>query len=82
MDAHVVKPAEDKELPEFTEDMRARAVVKKGRHLRCANSCLPISGRLPAEVAARCKATGPGWQTHRAERLAKGPASHAKSEEA
>jgi uncharacterized protein (DUF4415 family) len=32
-----------------------------------------ISLRLPAEVVARWKATGPGWQTRMAERLAKAP---------
>lgn len=30
MDAHVVKPVEYKELPELTDDMLSRAVVKKG----------------------------------------------------
>ncbi|NDF51008.1 MAG: hypothetical protein EB116_13150, partial [Betaproteobacteria bacterium] len=32
-----------------------------------------ISLRLPPEVIARWKATGPGWQTRMAERLAKLP---------
>jgi uncharacterized protein (DUF4415 family) len=62
VDGHLVKPSEYKELPEFTDDMLARAVVKKGGR-----------PRLPPEVIARWRATGPGWQSRMAERLAKTP---------
>jgi uncharacterized protein (DUF4415 family) len=37
-----------------------------------------ISLRLPPDVIERWKATGPGWQTRMAERLAKGTATRAK----
>ncbi|MBM3376245.1 MAG: BrnA antitoxin family protein [Betaproteobacteria bacterium] len=37
-----------------------------------------ISLRLPPDVIERWKATGPGWQTRMAERLAKGPSTRAK----
>jgi uncharacterized protein (DUF4415 family) len=80
VDAHVVKPAEYKELPELTDKMLAGAVVKKGGRPRSANPRLLISLRLPAEVVARWRATGPGWQTRMAERLAKAPVPRAKSE--
>lgn len=80
VDAHVVKPAEYKDLPQLTEEMLARAVVKKGGRPRSANPRQLISLRLPPEVVARWRATGPGWQTRMAERLAKVPVTRTKSE--
>jgi len=80
VDAHVVKPSEYKELPELTDDMLARAVVKKGGRPRSVNPRQLISLRLPAEVVARWRATGPGWQTRMAERLARAPVPRAKNE--
>ncbi len=80
VDAHVIKPAEYKELPELTDEMLARAVVKRGGRPRSENPRQLISLRLPAEVVARWRATGPGWQTRMAERLAKSPVPRAKSE--
>lgn len=71
VDAHVIKPSEYKELPELTGNMLARAVVKKGGRPRSVNPRQLISLRLPAEVVARWRATGPGWQTRMAERLAR-----------
>lgn len=80
VDAHVVKPAEYKELPELTSEMLSRAVVKKGGRPRSANPRQLIALRLPAEVIARWRATGPGWQTRMAERLARTPVPRVKSE--
>jgi uncharacterized protein (DUF4415 family) len=80
VDAHVIKPSEYKELPEVTDDMLARAIIKKGGRPRSANPRQLISLRLPAEIIARWRATGPGWQTRMAERLAKTPAPRPKSE--
>ena len=80
VDAHVIKRSEYKELPELTDDMLARAVVNKGGRPRSANPRQLISLRLPPEVVARWRATGPGWQTRMAERLAKTPVPRAKSE--
>ena len=37
-----------------------------------------ISLRLPPDVIERWKATGPGWQTRMAEKLAKGPSTRSK----
>ncbi|MBM3409744.1 MAG: BrnA antitoxin family protein, partial [Betaproteobacteria bacterium] len=37
-----------------------------------------ISLRSPPDVIERWKATGPGWQTRMAEKLAKGPSTRAK----
>ena len=78
VDVHVVKPSEYKDLPELTDDMLARAVVKKGGRPRAANPRQLISLRLPPEVIARWRATGPGWQSRMAERLAKTPVTRVK----
>ena len=78
VDAHVVKPHEYKELPELTEDMLARATLRKGGRPKSENPSQMISLRLLPNVIERWKATGPGWQTRMAERLAKGPATRAK----
>ena len=71
VDAHVVKTAEYRELPQLSSEMLARAKVKKGGRPRSVNPRKLISLRLPADVIARWKATGPGWQTRMAERLSK-----------
>ena len=77
-DAHTIKATEYEELPELTAEMLQSATIKKGGRPRSANPRQLISLRLPPEVIARWKATGPGWQTRMAERLAKIPASRAK----
>jgi uncharacterized protein (DUF4415 family) len=71
VDAHVIQPSEYEELPELTEEMLSRAKVRKGGRPRSPNPRKLISLRLPANVIARWKATGPGWQTRMAERLSK-----------
>jgi uncharacterized protein (DUF4415 family) len=71
VDAHVVRAKEYRELPELTLDMIARAKVKKGGRPISANPRKLISIRLPANVIARWRSTGPGWQTRMAERLSK-----------
>lgn len=73
VDAHVIKPEEYEELPEMTDEMFARTVFKRAGRPRSANPKQLISLRLPPEVIARWKATGPGWQTRMAERLARAP---------
>ena len=78
LDAHGVKPSEYKELPALTDEMLSRAVVNKGGRPRSPNPRQLISLRLPAEVVARWRATGPGWQTRMAERLAKAPVPRAR----
>ena len=79
VDAHAVRRGEYDELPELTDDMLARAVVNKGGRPRSPNPRKLITLRLPAEVIERWRATGPGWQTRMAERLARSPATGAKS---
>ena len=71
VNAHHIAPHEYEELPELTEDMLARAKLKKGGRPLSASPRKSISLRLPPEVIERWRATGPGWQTRMAERLNK-----------
>jgi uncharacterized protein (DUF4415 family) len=71
VDAHAIRPHEYKELPELSSEAVSRAVVKKGGRPRSTNPRKLITIRLPEDVIERWKATGPGWQTRMAERLAK-----------
>ena len=71
IDSHVIAAKEYRELPELTTDMLERAKLKKGGRPRSLNPRKLITLRLPADVIARWKATGPGWQTRMAERLSK-----------
>jgi uncharacterized protein (DUF4415 family) len=71
VDAHSVKSLEYEELPELTSEMLARATVKKGGRPVSENPRKLITIRLPADVIARWRSTGPGWQTRMAERLSK-----------
>ncbi len=80
VDAHEIKPAEYKEIPELTEAMLKKAVVSKGGRPKLESPRQLISLRLPAAVVARWRATGPGWQTRMAERLAKTPVRGARSD--
>lgn len=69
--AHVIKPEEYDELPELTGDMLARGQVNKGGRPRSENPKKLISIRLPEDVIEKWRATGPGWQTRMAEKLAR-----------
>lgn len=71
VDSHVVQSAEFRELPELTDEMLVRAKVRKGGRPVSTNPRKLITLRLPADVIARWRATGPGWQTRMAERLSK-----------
>lgn len=71
VDAHVITAKEYQELPELSDDMLARAMIKKGGRPVSANPRQQVTIRLPADVLARWKATGPGWQTRMADRLSK-----------
>lgn len=71
VDAHVIRSHEYAELPELTEEMLARAALKRGGRPVSANPRKQVTIRLPADVLARWKSTGPGWQTRMAERLSK-----------
>jgi len=78
VDAHRIRRSEYQELPELTEEMLGRAVVNKGGRPRSQNPRQLISLRLPPEVVRRWRATGPGWQTRMANRLARTPIPRSK----
>ena len=65
----------DRELPELTDEMLSRAVLKRGgKRVGRPPSESPkvaISLRLSAEVLSRWRASGYGWQTRMATVLAK-----------
>lgn len=65
----------DRELPELSDSMLARAVLKRGgRRIGRPPSDNPkvaISLRLSADALIRWRASGAGWQTRMAEVLAK-----------
>ena len=69
--AHVIQPQEYEELPELTDDMLARGKVNKGGRPVSLNPKKLISIRLPEDVILKWRATGPGWQTRMAEKLAR-----------
>jgi len=71
VDAHVTKAREYVELPEAMPEMLARATVRKGGRPVSANPRRLITIRLPSDVIAKWRSTGPGWQTRMAERLSK-----------
>ena len=71
VDAHVIKRQEYDDAPELTDEMLSRMVVKKRGRPIAQNPRRLLTLRLPADVIERWKATGPGWQTRMAERLAK-----------
>ena len=69
--AHMIQPEEYEELPELTDDMLARGMVNKGGRPISKNPKKLISIRLPEDVILKWRATGPGWQTRMAEKLAR-----------
>jgi uncharacterized protein (DUF4415 family) len=71
VDAHVITPDEYEELPELTDEMFARGVVKRAGRPVSVNPKKLITLRLPADVIEKWRASGPGWQTRMAARLSK-----------
>jgi uncharacterized protein (DUF4415 family) len=66
VDAHQIKPHEYRDVPELTEEMLARATVKRAGRPIASDPRQLVSVRLPASTIARWKASGPGWQTRMA----------------
>jgi uncharacterized protein (DUF4415 family) len=73
IDKHVIQSAEYDELPELTDELLARAVVKKAGRPISENPRELISLRVPSEILEKWRAGGPGWQTRMVQRLSKGP---------
>lgn len=69
LDAHVIQPEEYEDAPELTEEEAARAIVhingvpvKRGRPA-LVNPKIHLNLRLDADIVARAKRSGDGWQT-------------------
>jgi len=71
IDAHVIQPSEYAEIPELTDEVMARGQWRKAGRPVSINPRTLITIRLPADVIARWRATGPGWQTRMAARLSR-----------
>ena len=71
VDASPIKRSHYRELPALTTKMIARGEVRRPGRPRATNPRVQLTIRIPADVLARWKATGPGWQTRMAERLAR-----------
>jgi len=71
VDRHVIQPEEYDELPELTDEMMSHGRLYKGGRPLAENPRVQVTIRLPADVLAKWRATGPGWQTRMAERLSK-----------
>ena len=69
--------ADSKDLPEITDEWIASADLYNGKTLvrrgrpKLENPRQLLSLRLPPQVIARWKSTGPGWQTRMSEALEK-----------
>ena len=73
LDASVIDASEYDDLPEITDEMFARAVVKRAGRPVLENPRELISLRVPVEVLGKWRATGPGWQTRMVQRLSRSP---------
>ena len=71
IDAHRVAPDEYEDLPELTDAMLERGVLKRAGRPVATNPRRQVTIRLPASVLKHWKQTGPGWQTRMAELLTK-----------
>lgn len=71
VDRHVIQPHEYDELPELTDEMMARAVVKRAGRPVASEPRRQVTIRLPEKTLSRWRDSGPGWQTRMAELLAK-----------
>ena len=69
VDSHRITSREYDEIPELTEDMLQRAVMKRGGRPIATNPRQQVTIRLPETVLATWKASGPGWQTRMADVL-------------
>ena len=63
VDAHEVGASEYDELPELTDDMLARASVKRGGRPKSNAPKVLLSVRYSSEVVEYFRGTGDGWQS-------------------
>jgi uncharacterized protein (DUF4415 family) len=70
LDAHVIRPEEYKDAPEWTAAQIAAAdlheggkLIRRGRPPSPETRKQPVKIRLDRDVVEKLRATGPGWQT-------------------
>ena len=63
VDAHKMKASEYDELPELTDDMLARATLKRGGRPKSEAPKVLLSVRYSREVVEYFRGTGEGWQS-------------------
>ncbi len=63
----------DAELPELTDAMLARGVLRRAGRPLAKDPRRQVTIRLPESTLAAWRATGPGWQTRMAALLRKPP---------
>ncbi len=71
VDAYKPKAGDYTDLPELTDAMLERGVVKRAGRPVAINPRRQVTIRLPESVLAAWKATGPGWQTRMADLIGK-----------
>jgi uncharacterized protein (DUF4415 family) len=71
VDRHQITPEEYEEIPELTDEMFSRGVLKRAGRPVATDPRRQVTIRLPDSVLALWKASGPGWQTRMAEVLSK-----------
>ena len=69
VDRHKIKASEYNDLPELTDEMLLRGIVKRAGRPVSPDPRRQITIRLPESVLASWKASGPGWQTRMAKLL-------------
>lgn len=71
VDAYEPQAGDYAELPELTDAMLERGVVKRAGRPVATDPRRQVTIRLPESVLSAWKATGPGWQTRMADLLGK-----------
>lgn len=71
VDAHRIQSHEYDELPELTDEMLERGVIKRAGRPIAADPRKQVTIRLPESVLARWRKSGAGWQTRMAKLLEK-----------
>lgn len=71
VDAHVIQSHEYAELPELTDAMLQRGVLKRAGRPVATDPRKQVTIRLPESVLARWRDSGAGWQTRMADVLEK-----------
>lgn len=71
VDASAAPEGADDELPELSDAMLSRGVLRRAGRPVSEDPRKQVTIRLPESVLAAWKATGPGWQTRMAALLGK-----------